>query len=170
MAEIEAAIEQDAQQVFSADDDALGGGAADDGVLDDDTSEDGDKPGGAGGADPLGLANHNHDLSTIEPYPEFGEVPDGKYIAQIIKFAFGETKETGITFLNWQLKIIGGDYNGTIVTRRNYWHSPGAKKMLVTDLSRCGLNLTDMRQLYDLDKLIGMQLAIQAVTKASKDG
>lgn len=76
----------------------------------------------------------NIDFSEV-PDQQFGLIPKGNYDAIVDEVTVKKGKDSGEPYLNWKLKIVGGDYEGRVlftITSFSGKALPGTKATLKT--------------------------------------
>lgn len=79
-----------------------------------------------------------------------GEVlPLGRYVVEV-EWASMATSQAGNPLVRWKLVVLDGEYQGRTIWKNSMLHSDICVKGLKTELSRCGMEFTSMKDLPEL--------------------
>jgi len=86
-------------------------------------------------------------------------VPDGDYRARVVDIAERVSENSGQPYLNWELEIVGGEYDGSTI-----YHTTSLQKHalfnLRATLEALGLDVPESAMEIDLDALIGLEMGV----------
>lgn len=91
---------------------------------------------------------------------ESKKFPPGRYTVKVSN-AQKKISKKDQKMVEWDLIIIGGEYDGDIIKRWNMLNEEKKAAYLKRDMLRCGINVGKFNDLEkDLNKLIGLELEI----------
>lgn len=98
-----------------------------------------------------------------EDMNDYSTIPEGDYMASIVKSEMKDTRNGDGKYLNIQLKVIGGKYNGrTLFTMLNLINNNAtaveiAQKELATICRACGkVQVADSNELHGIPMLVSV--------------
>lgn len=105
---------------------------------------------------------------------DFDEPPDGTYLVFVEKVALKTAKESGNAYLSWQLRIVGGAYDGRCIFKKSMLQTPKNLDFLKGDLAIAGVVLDKLSQLQPAEdgtpskklvELLDVRLEVSKQTK-----
>lgn|SRR5574344_68663 len=79
--------------------------------------------------------------------PSFEELPDGIYEGIVDGAEFTESKKSGNLMFKWTLKITSGEFENRKEWKYTVLDKPERMKMLVTDLTKFGIDCDSMSKI-----------------------